>query len=908
MMLLLALLMAAPPELVVQTGHAGIIASIAFSQDGAFLVSTGSNKIAYVWDLGTGKRVSAFTDEASASKEVGALFHEVAGKLPNAIRSNNGRNEAQFEVRLDGGQAARRFKVYDSGYVGDHALSANGGLLAVTGSDSNIRVYETASGNLRYTFGKLASRMFNAAFSPNGKLFATGGGENGKYGEVRLWDLSTAKLAKRLGPYQDIITTLEFSPDGRKLYVGISTGQGVREIDLETFAERTLFTGPVNSINLSADGKRLALGGNKGLEKQHVQVLDVASGKVLCETRGFTAALSADGLRFASLAFRDSIAFYAVDGCKKLGTASAPEENITTTSNPRLLSIATSAGVTLIDNKTFATTSIPSLHNGSAIGGADVSPDGSLLATAGWDYKVHLWDLKKKKIVHTMLGHEAELREARFSNDGKTLATAADDTRTILWDVATGKVRATLIGIAKTDEYVIYTPDSFYTLSRGATSAVAFRMGKRAYPFEQFDLKLNRPDRVLKTLGVASPALIDMYAKAYTKRLAKMGFTEAQLGDDLHLPDIAVDTRTLPPSTKDASVSLAVTASDERDTIDRLLVWVNDVPVRSAEFDVRVAKAKKITRTISIALSQGRNKIQVAALGSHGVESLRETVFIEKVGEAKKPNAYVVVIGVSQYRDASMNLQYASKDANDVADALIGNKTRFNEVKVLRLLDAKATKEAITQAKDFVMPSQVDDVVVVFIAGHGLLDDHDYYFATHDIDIAHPAERGASYALIESLLDGIAARQKLLLMDTCNSGEVDASATLVAVADNVSKEGTVKTRGVKLKAVGQPLGMKDSFALLQELFLDLRRGSGAVVISSAGGTEQALESDAWHNGVFTYALLEGLKTKSADANKDGAMRVSEVREYVLQKVLALTNGAQRPTTRQDNLDFDYVVY
>ena len=57
-----------------------------------------------------------------------------------------------------------------------------------------------------------------------------------------------------------------------------------------------------------------------------------------------------------------------------------------------------------------------------------------------------------------------------------------------------------------------------------------------------------------------------------------------------------------------------------------------------------------------------------------------------------------------------------------------------------------------------------------------------------------------------------------------------------------------------------------------------------------------------------WARKLGLKTKSADANKDGAMRVSEVREYVLQKVLALTNGAQRPTTRQDNLDFDYVVY
>ena len=82
----------------------------------------------------------------------------------------------------------------------------------------------------------------------------------------------------------------------------------------------------------------------------------------------------------------------------------------------------------------------------------------------------------------------------------------------------------------------------------------------------------------------------------------------------------------------------------------------------------------------------------------------------------------------------------------------------------------------------------------------------------------------------------------------------------------------------------------------------------AVVIASASGKEFAYESNEWRNGVFTYALLEGLKSKSADRNSDGQITVSELKDYVTQRVQFLTSGKQTPTSRRENLDFDFRVW
>ena len=90
------------------------------------------------------------------------------------------------------------------------------------------------------------------------------------------------------------------------------------------------------------------------------------------------------------------------------------------------------------------------------------------------------------------------------------------------------------------------------------------------------------------------------------------------------------------------------------------------------------------------------------------------------------------------------DLTSAAKDANDLANYFARRQQRYAHVHVLTLADGHATKSNIlSKVRPLLLKSKVDDEVVLFFAGHGLLDSKlDYYFGTWDINFNHPAARG----------------------------------------------------------------------------------------------------------------------------------------------------------------------
>ncbi|MCY1011925.1 caspase family protein [Nannocystis pusilla] len=560
---------------------------------------------------------------------------------------------------------------------------------------------------------------------------------------------------------------------------------------------------------------------------------------------------------------------------------------------------------------------MPLLHrlqgHSLAVLGADFSRDGNVLATASADRTTKLWDMRSGSLMTTLAGHAAEVDSVAFSHDDRYVATASYDLTVKVWDLATKAEVATIVTIGA-DGYVIETPDHYYTASRQGFESVSFRLGETVVPVELFDLRLNRPDLVLKRFGYAPPELLALYEKAYKKRLKKMRIDEAALQPTYHLPTAKIAGE-VPVSTPGRTLQLQVTADDARFELDRLLVYVNDVPIHgSGGIDLRGEKARHHERSIAVELLPGRNKIQVSTLNSAGTESRKDTVEVVSTAPAPGSDLYVLAVGVSKYADVKMNLKYAAKDARDIAGMFKARGSRFGKVEVLQILDGEARRENILAARQKLLNTKIDDQVVVFVAGHGMLDTNlDYYFVTHDFEREAPGKRGLSYDQLESLLDGIPARRKLMMMDTCHSGEVDEDAVRTppplpgGAARGDAGQVKLATDFRSFSYSGAIQSPDSSHEVLAQLFADLRRGSGAAVISSASGAEFALESPQWQNGVFTFSVLQGLTSGQADLDRDGTVRVSELREYVVGEVRRLTQGAQTPTSRRENLEFDFPV-
>ena len=470
------------------------------------------------------------------------------------------------------------------------------------------------------------------------------------------------------------------------------------------------------------------------------------------------------------------------------------------------------------------------------------------------------------------------------------------------------------------------TPDYFY-LSRGNPYRVlSFTKGLESYPLEQFDLRLNRPDIVLERLGAPKEA-IETAKSLREKRLKRMGVTEEMLKPDFHLPELQI-VGEVPATTANDQLDLQIKATDDKYPLDRLRVYVNNVPVNGRDGELlRDQKTQTLEKTIPIKLASGRNKIQVSVLNSAGAESLYANAEVNCTTERPKPKLYAVALGVSQYDRPEWCLKYAAKDATDLIEKLKAKAvSTYSEVKPLLLTDKEVTKESAAKIKEFLSTATIDDTVLIFMAGHGLLDDkYDYYFGTTDIDPAKPSERGMPYEAIDNILAEVPSLKKALLMDTCHAGELDddekkelatsdGKGTLPAsssTATDSAIKGTVAmraigTRGMQVKAVEGAKGKSDWYEKLQDMFVDLRRGSGATVISSSQGAEYAFESSDQSNGLFTYALMEALDGK-ATPNKDGQITISSIGDSVKKRVQDLTKGKQNPNLRGVNLEEDFTL-
>ncbi|MCF0206196.1 MAG: caspase family protein, partial [Bacteroidales bacterium] len=490
----------------------------------------------------------------------------------------------------------------------------------------------------------------------------------------------------------------------------------------------------------------------------------------------------------------------------------------------------------------------------------------------------------------------------------KFLISSAKDASLNIYDLESGK-KLLCIYVVDGGKLIYVTPENYYMATGDAITGLGYNHNGKIYPAEQFDLKYNRPDLVLKSLEVFDNEIIDMYRSAYKKRIQKLGFNEKMFNGEMELPEIKIaNLYEIPFTTTRSSLYVKVKMKDANDYLNRLNVYVNDIPVYGTNgMDLTDRYAKETFVNIDIPLSSGRNIIQFSCTNEKGMESLKEeieTYYDNPV--KKKPTLHLISLAVADYAQEEYNLRFTIKDGRGFVKLFTENTKNFDHVVVDSLYNKDCTKANVLALKEKLMKTSVDDYVYVHIAGHGLLDDDlNWYFATQDIDFSDPATNGLKYEEIESILDGIPARNKLLLMDACHSGEVDKTDGV----DIDEKADSDETRGVttvsKRKKTKNSLG--NSFELMRLLFSDLKKGTGTIVISAASGGGYALENEALDHGIFTYNLIEAFKKNKADVNKDKVVSVSELRTFIFDGVKTMSDGKQQPTSRQENLLNDFNV-
>ncbi len=192
---------------------------------------------------------------------------------------------------------------------------------------------------------------------------------------------------------------------------------------------------------------------------------------------------------------------------------------------------------------------------------------------------------------------------------------------------------------------------------------------------------------------------------------------------------------------------------------------------------------------------------------------------------------HALLIGNSLFTDARLSPLFApTNDLVALQSVLKDEKiSGFDTAELITNSVLETVQQAII---DFLDNRQLDDLVLLYYTGHGLLDKNGkLFFALANTSVASPAAKSLSASFLREYLDACASKRQILILDCCHSGAMLAGG---------------KDSPVRPALAHTPLDPE---------------GFGCFILASSESTQQSIEKGA--RSIFTHSLVNGLRDGKA---------------------------------------------
>ncbi|KDB92234.1 caspase domain protein [Bordetella bronchiseptica E012] len=704
------------------------------------------------------------------------------------------------------------------------------------------------------------------AVSPDGRWLAATRGYKDPVIVVR--DAATGRAVREIKAPRSGVDGLRFAGDD--VLVALYAGRLAAVWEASSGKARGVFELPAapRQVAASADGRYLAV----GQDKQRVTVYDLEGGKSLGNFElGSIAskshAVPTHDILFMAFAYDGTVVVHHATGyiqrfdprraapAALLGSQDIPLRGVATSLSPdrRVLLTADRPGALTLYRLDQPAPARSALR--SALGEVTASAweaGSRRFAVADNQGRVELWDARKPAGAALEGKHAGAIEQLAFASAGRFLVSSGRDGSIRVRETATGQEAVRLVGLGEAG-WVSMTPAGyFHSSGLPAEAAINVRIGSDVYGIDNFRERYYRPD-------ILSAALQGRSVRP-----------QRTLADTRPPPQVRADP--VPASLAADTYTLVLQLTDQGGGIGDVRVLRNDVAVANHAADAQAAAGSQ-RRSIPVKLAAGRNEIKVIAFNAENSLSskpLRLTLDV-RATQPEKPVLHAMIVGINEFGEASLNLQYAVNDANAIAREL-RERTRglYRDVRIELLTTPQQTSRAsLIESLRRYQQLDAGDVFMFYVSTHGAVMgdkpvDQEYFLIPSNAKSPVFAHDAISQHELKRLFSSIPAGKKLLLFDTCFAGALGEALYQPAVERGVAENGAVNV---------------------------LATAIGSTTLAASAPLEMSYEGYQEH-GTFTWVVLQAFRGK-AGGGKGNVVLTADLARYVAREVPALARRLQR---------------